>query len=344
MSEALRSPLVSMNAIMSEPRINSSKPRFPVLVVDDSPFARKLIEHSLPGEHYEVAYAATGEEALAMICDFRPGVVITDWLMPDLSGIKLCERIRSDHQDRFIYVILLTSVSEKAQVVKGLKAGADDYLTKPFHADELLARTEVGKRFVELHREIEAKNRLLEQLALTDELTLLPNRRAVEHWAQRQLNGAARHDFPFCVIACDLDQFKTVNDTHGHEAGDLVLKKFAEILKTNTRQSDICGRIGGDEFLIVLTYTKEDGTRAVIERIRQQFQAHRFEFGGQDVSVTASFGVARFQRGQSTEFERLLVQADVALYQAKRQGKNRVRTAGVEVPAQETENSRQVSG
>ncbi|HXA56008.1 MAG TPA: GGDEF domain-containing protein, partial [Candidatus Acidoferrum sp.] len=106
----------------------------------------------------------------------------------------------------------------------------------------------------------------------------------------------------------------------------------------------ICGRIGGDEFLIVLTYTKEDGTRAVIERIRQQFQAHRFEFGGQDVSVTASFGVARFQRGQSTEFERLLVQADVALYQAKRQGKNRVRTAGVEVPAQETENSRQVSG
>jgi len=333
-----------MNAFMNEPSIDVSKQRFRVLVVDDSPFAQKLIEHALPSEHYEVAFAATGEEALAMISDFRPGIVITDWLMPDLSGIKLCERIRSDHQDRFIYVILLTSVSEKAQVVKGLKAGADDYLTKPFHAEELLARTEVGKRFVELHREIEAKNRLLEQLALTDELTELPNRRAIEHWAQRQLKGAARYDFPFCVIACDLDQFKIVNDTHGHEAGDVVLKKFAEILKNNTRQSDICGRLGGDEFVIVLTYTKEEGTRVVIERIRQQIQAYRFHFGGKDVYVTASFGVARFQRGQSAEFERMLVQADVALYQAKRQGRNRVRTAGAEVPAQEVENSPRISG
>ena len=297
---------------------------FPVLVVDDSPVARKLVEHALPPDRYSIFNAKTGQEALDLFAEHEPGLVITDWLMPDLSGIELCQRLRADFQNRFTYIILLTSLSEKSKVVAGLQAGADEYLTKPFHAEELLARAEVGQRIVALHRELEGKNRLLEQLALTDALTGLPNRRAIEQWGARQLSGAIRHDFHLCVVEADLDQFKAINDTYGHDAGDVVLKRFAEILKANTRQCDISGRIGGDEFLLVVTYVSPKGIQVAIERIREQLQASRFRFGGGGVKVTASFGIADFRRGQAPDFNRLIVQADVALYSAKRLGRNRV--------------------
>jgi DNA-binding response OmpR family regulator len=145
--------------------MSADKKTFPVLVVDDSPVARKLVEHALPPEEYAILPAKTGQEAIELFAKHRPGLVITDWLMPDLSGIELCQRIRSDFKDSFTYIIILTGVSEKSEVVKGLQSGADEYLTKPFHADELLARAQVGRRMIGLHREIEAKNRLLEQLA-----------------------------------------------------------------------------------------------------------------------------------------------------------------------------------
>jgi two-component system, cell cycle response regulator len=304
--------------------MNGSPQPFPVLVVDDSPVARKLVEHALPSEQFRILPAKTALEALELFALHRPGLVITDWVMPDLTGIELCQRLHAGFKDSFTYVILLTSLSEKSNVVKGLQAGADDYLTKPFDAEELLARANVGRRFVELHREIEAKNRFLEQLALTDELTGLPNRRAIEQWATRQISGAVRHNFPFWVIMGDLDQFKSINDAHGHDAGDIVLKKFGEILKANTRQCDICGRLGGDEFLLVITHSKEDGVKVAMERLREQFEAQEFTFGGYNVAVTASFGMAGLLRGQHLDFERVLVQADVALHSAKRLGRNRI--------------------
>ncbi len=223
---------------------------FKVLVADDSPIYRKLVEHTLAEKQYAVLFAKSGREAIDLFSEHQPSLVITDWMMPDLSGIELCEHIRNHPRQTYTYLIILTGITEKNKLVKGLAAGADDYLTKPFHSDELLARVGVGRRIVELHRQLEAKNRLLEELALTDPLTGLPNRRAIEEWATRQLSGAARYGFSFLVVLADLDHFKAVNDTHGHDAGDTVLKKFAEILKTNSRQSDICGRIGGEEFLL----------------------------------------------------------------------------------------------
>jgi two-component system cell cycle response regulator len=304
---------------------------FPVLVVDDSPVARKLVEHALPPERYSILKAKTGQEALDLFAKHRPGLVITDWLMPDLSGIELCQRLRADFHNCFTYIILLTGVSEKSKVVAGLQAGADEYLTKPFHAEELLARAEVGQRIVGLHRQLEEKDRLLEQLALTDALTGLPNRRAIEHWGAQQLSGAIRHDFHLCVVQADLDQFKAINDTYGHDAGDAVLKRFAEVLKFNTRQCDISGRIGGDEFLLVVTYVTPEGIHVAIDRIREQLQASSFPFGGGEVMVTASFGIADYRRGQTMDFNRLMVQADVALYSAKRLGRNRVEVVPAEV-------------
>ncbi len=311
--------------------MNSPEDIFPVLVVDDSPLARKVVEHALPSEQFRILSAKTGVEALDLFALHRPGLVITDCVMPDFSGIELCARLRAGFKDSFTYMILLTSISEKSNVVKALQAGADDYLAKPFDAEELLARVNVGRRFLELHRQLEAKNRFLEQLALTDELTGLPNRRAVEQWATRQISGAARHKFPFWVVMADLDEFKSINDTYGHDAGDIAITKFGDILRANTRRCDICGRFGGDEFVMVITHSDEAGIGIAIERIRLQVEAQTFIFGGHVVTVTASFGIAGLHRGQPMDFGHLLVQADVGLHVAKRRGRNRVEMVPAEV-------------
>lgn len=295
-----------------------------ILVADDSPIYRKLVENTLAQEQHSVYFAKNGREARDLLAKEYPAVVITDWEMPDISGIELCGQIRRD-ESSYVYVILLTSNTDKDQIVRGLAAGADDYLTKPFHSGELLARVAVGRRIVLLHREIQAKNRLLEELALTDPLTGLPNRRAIEDWAGRQLRAATRHRFPFWVVIADLDYFKSVNDTHGHEAGDVVLKRFADVLRTNTRASNICGRIGGEEFITVITHVERKNIKMVVENIRRQLEAEQFLFADRSVRITASFGVSGFEiRDGQPQLTQLMKEADAALYRAKRSGRNRI--------------------
>jgi diguanylate cyclase (GGDEF)-like protein len=244
--------------------------------------------------------------------------------MPDLTGLELCAQIRRDNH-AYTYIILLTSNTEKDQIIQGLDAGADDYLTKPFHPGELLARVAVGRRVSELNREVQTKNKLLEELALTDALTELPNRRAVEEWVARELSAAARHGFPLWVVMADLDHFKNVNDSYGHEIGDLVLKQFAAILKANTRASNICGRIGGEEFVLVLGHSNREGVEIAIERVREQLVKQKFETGTRTLSITASFGISGFCGKKAPNFSQLLRDADVALYAAKRAGRNRIK-------------------
>jgi two-component system, cell cycle response regulator len=296
-----------------------------VLVVDDSPVYRKLVEHTLEDQAYAPVFAKNGREALELYAKHAPSIVITDWMMPDFSGLELCQHIRGDVKHSYTYIIVLTSVSEKENVVKGLAAGADDYLTKPFDPGELLARIGVGRRTINLHREIDGKNKLLEEMAHTDPLTALPNRRAIEEWAGRQLRGAARHGYSLWVVHADLDCFKNINDNYGHEAGDQVLKEFAATLKENTRASDICGRMGGDEFLLVLTHVDEGHIRQTVERLRERFASKKLFGGGESISVTASFGVRGFQGKEPPEFSVLVREADKALYCAKRAGRNQVK-------------------
>jgi len=300
------------------------EPEFKVLVADDSAVYRKLVEHALSPEEYNVLFAKNGRQAIDLFVEHHPPLVITDWMMPDISGIELIESIRRDFPTSYTYIIILTGMTDTDKVVSGLAAGADDYLKKPFHAEELLARLGAGRRIIGLHRQLEVKNRLLEELALTDALTRLPNRRAVEAWGTRQLAGAARHGFSFWVAMIDLDCFKSVNDTYGHAAGDAVIQTFAEILKTNTRSSEICGRIGGEEFLLILTHSLKHDIEIVIHRIRKELEAHRFKFGETSLGITASFGIAGFQGKTIPDFNVLVNQADLALYSAKRNGRNRV--------------------
>jgi two-component system cell cycle response regulator len=311
--------------VNTEPSMNKFRNGIQILVVDDSPVSRKLLEHALCAEPYAILFAKSGDEALRLFQEHRPALVITDWMLPDSSGPELCERIRADARNSYTYIILLTSMTEKDSVVKGLAAGADDYLTKPFDSSELLARIGVGRRIIGLHREIGEKNRLLEEAARTDHLTGLANRRAIEEWATRQLRGAARHGFPIWVVLADLDSFKSINDNHGHDAGDSVLQKFAEILRENTRASDLSGRLGGDEFLLILTHVDRENIEFTLDRLRQQFGSQIFTFNGQKVKVTASFGIAGFQGREAPEISALVRQADKALYAAKRGGRNQVK-------------------
>ncbi len=305
-----------------------------VLVVEDSPFSRKLLEHALSGDSYSLLFAENGKDALRLFKEHRPAVVITDWMLPDYSGPELCERIRAESPESYTYIILLTSMTEKEDIVRGLSAGADDYLTKPFDRGELLARIGVGRRIIGLHREIDAKNKLLLEMAHTDSLTGLPNRRAIEEWAKRQLRGAARHGYSLWVVHMDLDDFKNINDSHGHEAGDQVLRGVARILKEHTRASDLSGRMGGDEFLLVMTHVEKAHIPLTLERIREKIGSLKFCFGGENISVTASFGACGFQGKEPPEFSVLVRQADNALYGAKRGGRNlvKIESYGVLVP------------
>lgn len=299
---------------------------FKVLVADDSPVYRKLVEQTLCDEPWSLLFAKSGGEAMNIFAEHRPSLVITDRMMPDFSGIELCQQIRQHFKETYTYIIILTGMTEKYEIVRGLMAGADDYLTKPFDQGELLARAGVGRRVITLHRQIEAKNRLLHELALTDPLTNLPNRRAIEDWATRQLSGAARYGFSFWIVLSDLDHFKAINDRYGHEAGDAVLKRVGEILKSHSRKSEICGRIGGEEFLFSLCHITEDNVKRVIDRVRGDIEAARFPFDG-NLSVTASFGAAGFAGKHATDLSELILQADAALYTAKRNGRNRVEFA-----------------
>lgn len=205
-----------------------------ILVADDSRVFRKLVENTLSPQ-YQLIFAKTDQKAVDLFSRHAPALVIVDWMMPDRTGIEICQHIRSRCQGSYTHIIILTTKAEKDSVVAGLRAGANDYLTKPCHNEELLARgcwrreywTSSGNRGQESSPE---------ELALTDALTGLPRWRAIEDWAKRQLSAAARYRFSFWVVAADLDHFKTLNDTYGHEAGDTVLKTLSEILSQFPKQ------------------------------------------------------------------------------------------------------------
>lgn len=309
--------------------MDQEKHKYHVLVVDDSPVYRKLVEQVLSTESYSLLFAADCCEAMKLYKQHSPSIVITDWVLPDFSGLELCKQIRSDPSRPYTYIVVMTSNTAKDNVVKGLQAGADDYLTKPFDPGEMLARIGVGRRIIDLNRELAAKSLMLAEAARTDALTGLPNRRAIEEWTAKQLRGATRHNFPLWVVLGDLDNFKAINDTLGHDAGDIVLKIFADVLRKNTRASDICGRLGGDEFIIVFTHVEAAYIESTVNRFREQFAALSFPLQGQSVQVTASFGVAGIQDQKTCDFSTLLRKADQTLYEAKRAGRNLVRVCAV---------------
>ena len=306
----------------------SSASRPKVLIADDSPVYRKIVEQALYALPLEMIFASSGRQAFELCKTHKPDLIILDRVMPDLLGTEFCRLLRSVSPSFMPHIIMLTGSTEKESVIEGLDAGAADYVTKPFDDQELLARVRVGIRTRELQKQVEAKNRLLEELALSDPLTGLPNRRALELWAQRELDSAVRHGFPFWVVMADVDRFKQVNDTFGHAAGDLVLKQFSQIIRANSRSSEMCGRLGGEEFIMIFTHSTREGVVAAVERVRAELEMTNFAFSGCSCMVTSSFGVCGVEPGQKqTTLSALMDAADAALYSAKHHGRNRIEIA-----------------
>lgn len=292
-----------------------------VLVVDDDPDKLHLLEVALGLAGYEIRTARDGEEALAAIAAYQPDLVISDVMMPGLNGYDLARRIRQNPLTKFIPVILQTAAQYGAEdLLKASEAGALGYITDPTDLDLLLARARTLLDF-------KAYLDTCEEAAFTDHLTGLANRRRFERQLEKEVERTQRYGRAFCLLMMDIDHFKLVNDTHGHEAGDEVISKIAKALQAGTRGIDLAARIGGDEFGIILTETGVQGAMEVAERLQVAIKALELSSGGQ---VTASFGVAESPTTGETARE-LLASADAALYNAKNQGRDRVALAEIEL-------------
>jgi len=301
-----------------------------VLIADDDKVSRRLLKVILEKNHWEVVGAEDGSGAWAALQQpDSPRLAILDWTMPKMDGIQICQELRKRTSEFYVYVLLLTTKNLKADVVSGLEAGADDYLAKPFHAQELLARLRIGKRMIELQEKLIAAREALREAATHDPLTEVWNRGVVVDLLKGELNRTQRQCGLLSIIMLDIDHFKAINDTYGHQVGDTVVREVAKRLASVVRPYDAVGRYGGEEFLIVLPRCDERDSVEIAERIRTRIDDYPVDTYAGRVSVTASLGVSTTGGDNSVEFESFLRAADDALYRAKRTGRNRVAVAAL---------------
>lgn len=295
-----------------------------VLIAEDDPIFRRALQARLEGWGYQVVVVEDGHKAWDLLEDqFVPDILILDWMMPGFNGIELCQRIRSKHLDRYQYILLISGKDEKRDVVEGLDAGADDYLTKPFDIGELQARLRAGERVLLLqHNLIQALDALRYQ-ATHDDLTGVWSRGTTLHLLRCEIERGARSGTSTGVLMIDLDHFKKVNDTFGHLSGDAVLKAAASRISLAVRSYDFVGRYGGEEFLAVLSNCGKQELQAVAERARLAVAEKPICAQGCNIEVTVSIGGAATV-GKIEEEAQLLSSADSALYEAKRNGRNQV--------------------
>jgi len=295
-----------------------------ILIVDDHEDNVELLRARLEARGYRTLSASDGEAAIAAATEHRPDLILLDVMMPKVDGMEAARRIKGNPDLPFIPIIMQTALDSTADKVEGLDAGADDYITKPINFAELEARVRTQLRVKALVEEVERQKRELEHISRTDVLTGLDNRRHLEERLEEQFEHAKRLGESFSVVMCDLDKFKSVNDTFGHQAGDAVLRQLAEILKREAREIDRVGRYGGEEFVFVLPGAQIDSAVTFAERVRRAIEAHTFTFDDQTLRRTGSFGVAGWPHPRLTSCDALMRAADDALYVAKETGRNRV--------------------
>jgi diguanylate cyclase (GGDEF)-like protein len=299
-----------------------------ILLADDEPIARTMLEHWLSGWGYQVTCVKDGDAALAALrADPTLRLAILDWVMPNRDGIEVCKALRSGPQEPYIYVLLLTAKDDKADIIQGLDAGADDYLIKPCNPLELKVRLRAGRRVVELQEQLVQAREALRFEAMHDSLTTLLNRGAVLDQLQRELLRASRRSSPVSVIMADLDNFKTVNDTFGHAVGDVVLKEAARRMKIGVRAYDAVGRVGGEEFVCVLPECEAKVGFSVAQRLCRLVADGSMPTQAAGIPMTISLGVAGSDQFPDATAEELVRAADAALYQAKKAGRARAMLA-----------------
>jgi two-component system, cell cycle response regulator len=302
-----------------------------ILIVDDHEDNIEVLKVRLESWGYQTASAYNGMDALAYVVATPPDLILLDVMMPEISGIEVARQIKANAALPFIPIIMQTALDSTEDKVEGLEAGADDYITKPIDFAELKARLRSMLRIKRLQdaleereRELLEVNEQLRYMSQTDALTGLDNRRQLNERIDEMFAHAKRLDEPFSLVMADLDKFKSVNDTYGHQAGDEVLKQLAAILREEAREIDRVGRYGGEEFMLLLPGAEPDDACAFAERVRNRIAGHTFSFPGGTLTRTASFGVASWPHEKIREADDLVRSSDDALYVAKETGRNRV--------------------
>ena len=311
--------------------------RLRVLVVDDDRSIRLALRAMLEADGYEVAEAADGEEGLRAVLETQPHMLVTDRLMPRLGGMEMTKTLRGTQLGRDMYILMLTSLDEEDRLVEGFQVGVDDYLAKPLNQRMLLARLRAGQRIVRLLEErardreevrrfaaeLSISNRRLEEMALTDVLTSLPNRRHAMDRFEQEWAASTRSKRPLACLVIDLDQFKQVNDAHGHDVGDAYLQQVASAIRAAVRTHDVVCRTGGDEFQVICPDTSLPAALACAERIRAAVERTQVEVGSLSLQACVSAGVA-VREESMPNVDALIKRADEGVYLAKQQGRNRV--------------------
>ena len=299
-----------------------------ILIAEDDPISRRLLQATLEKWDYQVVAACDGAQAWDRLQEAEaPRLAILDWMMPGLSGLEVCANVRQQVRAPYTYILLLTARTQKQDLIEGMEAGADDYITKPFDAQELKVRLRAGRRILDLQAELVAAREALREQATHDPLTCLWNRSSIMDILTRELAKAEREASSVGVIMADLDHFKEINDTFGHLAGDAVLCEAAKRMQASMRSYDAVGRYGGDEFLIVLPGSTNSTAVHLAERLRSALSREPVRLAESSVAFTISLGVSKSIPGEGMSPELVIRAADEALYRSKELGRNRVEWA-----------------
>jgi diguanylate cyclase (GGDEF)-like protein len=299
-----------------------------VLIADDDPVSCSILERKLSSWGYDVVVCADGISAWeALRSKGAPRLAILDWMMPGLSGLEICRKIRERPVDSYTYILMLTAKDRKEDILTGLDAGADDFLIKPFDPHELDVRLRIGRRILDLEGGLLRSREALRIEATYDHLTGVWNRGAAMQSLEKELARGQREAKPTGLIMADLDHFKRINDTFGHQAGDATLREVARRIRRLLRRYDTIGRYGGEEFVIVLPGCDAAGAERMANRIRDQVEADPVKTMEGMIEVTISLGVANTDAGNPLTANMLIRAADIALYRSKREGRNRVSMA-----------------
>ena len=286
--------------------------------------SRTLLRNTLMRWGYEVVVAENGAQAWDILAaPDAPTLAILDWVMPYMTGLEVCKRVRETRREPYTYILLLTSKNTKHETVEGMEAGADDYIVKPFDEHELRVRLRAGQRIIDLQTDLLKAREELRERANKDLLTMLPNRSAIQEVLEYELTRCHRDQRTVGIILLDIDHFKKVNDTYGHFAGDAVLRETAARLRSNIRKYDQVGRYGGEEFLCVIPNCDLSQAMLQAERMRVRLNSKVMAVDGVELHVSASFGVT-VSDGSERSADVFVRVADEALYRAKAGGRNRV--------------------
>lgn len=292
-----------------------------ILIVDDIPKNLQVIASHLGNEKYELIMATSGEAALEVLEDETPDLILLDINLTGIDGIETCKKIKYIEHLKPIPIIFLTAKTDIDDIVLGFEVGAVDYIIKPFNKAELKARINTHLELHHLRQELVLKNRELEVLSRTDPLTKLNNRRSMMEFLSYEAGRIERGTDPAGIILMDIDNFKSFNDTYGHEAGDEILKKVSECLTETVRKSDKVARWGGEEFLVALPETSTSGTEDVAEKIRKNIEGTELIYKDQKLNITITAGCALLI---NENIDKVINYADEKLYIGKEQGKNRI--------------------